>query len=767
MATLFYNPFPRYFTYSGTLGNLVGGTLEFFEAGGAVPKNVFSDSTGVTSIGNVIALDAVGATQIWYGEGAYKVLLKNAAGTTIDEADNVNDPVTTGEVVNVAALRALLPGAVAYVYMGGYLANGDGGGGNIFWDPLSTTADNGGTVFTPDTSSGAGRWIRNFSGSVNVRWFGATGDGATDDRAAIQDTIDFVSTRTNSGGTVYIPVGIYDIKTTGLVVQNAGVVIAGESQGGQFNLTNPDGSTILYTGSGAAIQFTTDATEGWAWGCSMRDMRFDGNDQGAYGIQLGNASGSQISWWGTIENVYVTQFNTAGVRLHGAQSGGHLTKVNCEFNKGAGFIIETDVAGNLKNTATIFTACRAFTNDKEGLLITGAVGMWFYGCDFENSGFEGIRIEAAANTSIDNIAFFGGWVEANQDDAARTNGFYSIKVVDGGVTFINFDMEIPRNAWNGATGNKHLHIGAAAQVIMTQSRLNTGNITNPTVDVDGSFTFDSANVLYSANFFNVASTARLYRPLKFAEGLAAPTAGTWKAGDIVWRNGTTNFDQGDAIGWFCYGAGTPGTWEEINTVRAVYRNVTPEPTDTLYNTSQYVDTILIDADSGETTVRLLDLGVVPGKEYTVTKTESSSNAVVVAPKIGEFLNGSIVEYRLLVLGDSITVRDVGGDWLIVESDLSPALSGLTAATTQTQAAGTVMTQGINEFSTVANTNDAATLPKALPGRSCTVVNNGANTMQVFPSSGDDAGAGVNTAVTIAAAGRVRYEAYDSTNWVIP
>jgi len=59
---------------------------------------------------------------------------------------------------------------------------------------------------------------------------------------------------------------------------------------------------------------------------------------------------------------------------------------------------------------------------------------------------------------------------------------------------------------------------------------------------------------------------------------------------------------------------------------------------------------------------------------------------------------------------------------------------LTASTTHTAAGGTPITSSIANFSTVANANDCATLPPALPGMQITVINNGAQTLQVFPAT---------------------------------
>ena len=88
---------------------------------------------------------------------------------------------------------------------------------------------------------------------------------------------------------------------------------------------------------------------------------------------------------------------------------------------------------------------------------------------------------------------------------------------------------------------------------------------------------------------------------------------------------------------------------------------------------------------------------------------------------------------------------------------------ITASTTQTQGNGQLTTD-INEISVCANVNDTVTLPAALAGRHCLVINNGAQTAQVFPNIGDNLGAGVDTATTIVSGSRKLFIAYDSTNW---
>ncbi len=92
-----------------------------------------------------------------------------------------------------------------------------------------------------------------------------------------------------------------------------------------------------------------------------------------------------------------------------------------------------------------------------------------------------------------------------------------------------------------------------------------------------------------------------------------------------------------------------------------------------------------------------------------------------------------------------------------------ATSGITASTTQSQGQGALVS-GVNEISVCANPDDTVTLPAATPGRRVTIINDGANTLQIFPASGDDLGKGVDIAAQLEPNESVDYVAYDSTNW---
>lgn len=86
---------------------------------------------------------------------------------------------------------------------------GDGGEGRWHFEPGSTTTTNLGTVVA--STGVAGRWKRDYTGGLNVRWFGAKGDGSVDDSAAIQAALDAAPGQFfyDNIAEVYIPAGKY------------------------------------------------------------------------------------------------------------------------------------------------------------------------------------------------------------------------------------------------------------------------------------------------------------------------------------------------------------------------------------------------------------------------------------------------------------------------------------------------------------------------------------------------------------------------------
>ncbi|MCR4307647.1 MAG: right-handed parallel beta-helix repeat-containing protein [Candidatus Berkelbacteria bacterium] len=69
-------------------GSLASGTVTFYAAGTTTLKTIWTDRDEATPAANPYTLDANGTAQI-YASGLYKVLIKNAAGTTIYTRDNL------------------------------------------------------------------------------------------------------------------------------------------------------------------------------------------------------------------------------------------------------------------------------------------------------------------------------------------------------------------------------------------------------------------------------------------------------------------------------------------------------------------------------------------------------------------------------------------------------------------------------------------------------------------------------------------------------
>lgn len=145
--------------------------------------------------------------------------------------------VNISQVSTMADLRTINPStsdiaSKTSVVLAGYYAPGDGGEGTFVWDSAAVTTggseipDNLGTFIKPTAVASAtpGRWIRVYDGNrISVKWFGAKGDGVTDDYVPIQYALNHGAQ--NGQGTVYFPAKYYNGARNGLYAVSQSLVI--------------------------------------------------------------------------------------------------------------------------------------------------------------------------------------------------------------------------------------------------------------------------------------------------------------------------------------------------------------------------------------------------------------------------------------------------------------------------------------------------------------------------------------------------------------
>lgn len=303
---------------------LATGTVDFYLSGTTTRETVYSDMELETPHANPATLDDGGRLKA-YSSASLRLVFTSSAGTAIGTYDDA-----TGGVTYADDVLLVTPGA-ADTYTSPHV---DGA-----LTAVNTSLSNAGSVDAKYMTTRTGGVARNvylkLQEVMDVRDFGATGDGSTDDTAAF--TAAFTACAT-TGGAVYVPTGTYKV-TSAITISKNNCTLFGDG----------NSSILACTGLFTLVDITSTAAN-----VTVRDMQLQGDGTSADATSIGVAMAAGTS------NIHIqdltfggrqgsTGFNV-GVSCSGTSGDYYVDR--CHFTKVYG-VTTTGVSG----TGVLGTAC--------------------------------------------------------------------------------------------------------------------------------------------------------------------------------------------------------------------------------------------------------------------------------------------------------------------------------------------------------------------------------------------------------------------------
>lgn len=246
-------------------------------------------------------------------------LVNYANGTSQVSSDNLNTFMQT--CTNVSQLRNFAGNNTAIsVYIRGTVVPNDGGQGTFYWNALAMgTDDNGVTTVVPNGVT-IGCWTRlivtqSIIGLLPVTFYGAKGDGSTDDTAAFAAAL-------ASGLPTYVPPPSVAYIVGDLPIPSKATLI-GFSQF-SYGVSPVSSSVIIRAKVGCATIFDTGGARGWFFS----GIYFDGIDRTHNGIQATTGSSDSL---GILQNCTIQNCNQ-GIGGSGTHYSQALSIQNCNIN---------------------------------------------------------------------------------------------------------------------------------------------------------------------------------------------------------------------------------------------------------------------------------------------------------------------------------------------------------------------------------------------------------------------------------------------------
>lgn len=352
------------------------------------------------------------------------------------------------DVANIAELKALEVSQIPdkmQALVGGYYAHGDGGGGQFYYDAGASDADNSGTIIAP--TAGAGRWKRIYSGAVNVKWFGAKGDGVADDTTAIVAAINLSGGTPHGASSIALPGGNFIVSSLDI---NANVNIVGAGR---------EGTTITVTGFGTYAFLK-------------------------YGVLLrGSGPGEgYVSLTGVYVKVQSTETSQIGILI---TKRALLTDVRVKNAPGDGIYLHSVNVSTETPYFSRFESVWSTNNGGAGIKITGNCnGCQFINCEANGNNEHGIHAAPIGSpVNLVNTQIVGGQASYNKKHGIfLENGWYHY------ITDLYCEQNSAVDGGNPVTGAyKNIHMGVASY-----SYVNIGGMGVATSDIPSTIVRNAA-----------------------------------------------------------------------------------------------------------------------------------------------------------------------------------------------------------------------------------------------------------------------------------
>lgn len=314
------------------------------------------------------------------------------------------------------------------VWASGYHAKNDGAfGSHIFRlkGVKTTETDNGGTVIIATIGSVDYVYELQYDGAVNVKWFGAKGDGASDgsefnhdDTFSIQAALDYTNSIGNGnpygafyGGEVHFPKGNYTISNTIILYPNS--ILSGEG----IYLTEIQARPNSPTTDWVMLDLPDrglSGTEKINRNVEIKNISINGNDYS--GNYSSNIVGLVIqrAIYSKLTNMEIKQCDSHGLKIKNGSSNLFISNSLFRDSNSTQIVIED-------STAIFFNGGEIRTGHAFGVLFENTISqnINFSGVGFVNSRHGGIRItNSSKNILVNGCSFINGGHETYTDSAA-------------------------------------------------------------------------------------------------------------------------------------------------------------------------------------------------------------------------------------------------------------------------------------------------------------------------------------------------------------